>query len=193
MKKSISILVTLLLFAINTYCQMNVKKWSSSAFIDLTSNTSNTYTYYEPNNKIQETSIGQKGALELVYNIDYHVLKKLTAGIIVSYNHFVNPNYSSLKIGTGFKFFYVENRNYYLTLQYGYHIPFGKEKFREGHQIKIGQYFDITEIMGQRLLLGLFYNYDFLYLDGAKPLFVSSNKPSSLKYNSIGISLGAKF
>tara|TARA_B100001093_G_scaffold362495_1_gene347241 strand:+ start:351 stop:929 length:579 start_codon:yes stop_codon:yes gene_type:complete len=191
MKKIIRLWLIQFMVSASIYAQ-DSNKWNSSVYIDLTSNTSNEYIYYDSNNKINEASINEKGAFEIVYNIDYRLLNKFTASAITSYNHFVNPSSSSLKIGSGIKFLYVDNKYHYLTLQYGYHIPFNKDNFREGHQIKIGQYFDVTKLFNHRLLLGIFYNYDFLYLDGSQPLFLNSNRASSLKYNSFGISLGIK-
>jgi len=173
--------------------QGEFKRLSHSAFVDLTSNSSVLYTYYNPD-KIQETPLRERGAVELIYNFDYNFIKKMSIGYTIGYTHFTSPKFSSIKTGAGLKYYYIKDKLYFLSLQYGYHIPFNKDNFREGHQIKIGQYFDITNIFkDSRLLFGLFYNYDFFYLDGAKPLLHVNNKPSSLKYNSYGLSLGIKF
>lgn len=193
MKKTVQLCLIQFFISISIYAQDTTTKWSSSAYIDLTSNTSNEYIYYDSNNKLNETSINEKGAFEIVYNLDYKLSKKFSASFITSYNYFANPNSSSIKIGSGIKFLYVSNKYHYLTLQYGYHIPFKKDNFREGHQIKLGQYFDVTKLFNKRLLLGIFYNYDFLYMEGSQPLFLNSIKGSSLKYNSFGVSLGIKF
>lgn len=170
-------------------------KWISSAYFDLVSNTSGVYTYYDSQGKIQETSF-EKGAYELVYNIDYLIFDNVAISALTSYNKYaINSKTSSLKIGTGVKYFYVKDKFHNLSILYGYSIPFNKQVLREGHQIKIGQYFDITEFLGMRLLLGLSYNYDFLYLN-EDILFGSTieiNKEPSLKTNSFGISLGLKF
>lgn len=193
MKKIALLYLLQFIVSVNIYGQDPTVKWNSSVFMDLTTNTSNEYIYYDSNNKLNETSINEKGAFEIVYNLDYKLLNKFTTSFITSYNYFGYPKSSSIKIGSGIKFLYVNNKYHYLTLQYGYNIPFKKDNFREGHQIKIGQYFDVTKLFNKRLLLGFFYNYDFLYMDGSKPLFVNSNKASSLRYNSLGICLGVKF
>jgi len=191
--RKIILLVLFILLYTDTYSQTNIKRLNSSAFIDLTANSGVLYTFYNPD-KIQETSLREKGAFELVYNLDYNFVKRLSVGVNASYAHFIDPKFSSIKTGAGFKYYYIQDKSYFLTLQYGYHIPFKRDNFREGHQIKIGQYFDVTKVFkDSRLLLGLFYNYDFFYLDGAKPLLSVGNKPSSLKYNSYGISIGVKF
>ncbi len=170
-------------------------KWTSSAYLDLVSNISGVYTYYDSQGKIQETSL-EKGAYELSYNIDYLMFNRIAVSALTSYNKYaINSNTSSLKIGTGIKYFYIKDKFHNLTVQYGYSIPFSKKVLREGHQIKIGQYFDITQVLGMRLLLGISYNYDFLYLN-EDILFGSTieiNREPSLKTNSFGISLGLKF
>jgi len=185
----------LILFVCSYSLGFGQSKWTSSAYLDLISNSSGVYTYYDSQGKVKETSL-EKGAYELVYNIDYKIFNKFTIGALTSYNRYtVNSNTSSLKIGSGIKFFYTKDKYHYLTLQYGYSVPFDKKVLKEGHQIKIGQYFDITQILGMRLLIGLSYNYDFLYLNkdilfGSR---IENNKKPSFKTNSIGISLGVKF
>lgn len=173
-----------------TYGQESPKKWVSSVFIDAMVNNKINYSYHDLD-RWQEKSLTGKGEIELAYNFDYKFSRRLSIGALASYTHINEPAFSSLKIGSALKFFYVKEKNYYLTFQYGYHIPFNRDRFREGHQIKIGQYFDITRISNSRLLLGFFYNYDFFYLE--KPLFIPTNKGTSILFHSYGMSLGIKF
>ena len=88
---------------------------------------------------------------------------------------------------------YVDHKYHYLTLQYGYHIPFSKSDFREGHQIKIGQVFDVANIFNKRLLVGFYYNNDFFYMENSEPLISNAVRSFSLTASSYGISLGVKF
>jgi len=190
MKKILTIL-----FVCSFVLGFGQNKWASSVYLDLMSNNSGIYTYYDGQGKVKETTL-EKGSYELIYNIDYRILNKLSVSALMSYNcYLINSNATSLKIGSGIKFIYTKDKFHYLTLQYGYSVPFNKRVLKEGHQIKVGQYFDITQILGMRLLLGLSYNYDFLYLN-EDILFgspIENNKEPSLKTNSIGISLGVQF
>lgn len=88
---------------------------------------------------------------------------------------------------------YVDDKYHYLTLQYGYLIPFDKGDFREGHQIKIGQIFDVANIFNKRLLVGIFYTNDFFYMEDSEPLIENAVRSFSLNTSSYGISLGMKF
>jgi len=170
-----------------TYGQENPKNWISSGFVNAMVNSKVNYTYHDTD-RWQEMSLTGKGAIELSYNLDFKFSRRLSIGALAGYTHINEPAFSSLKIGSALKFFYVKDKNYYLTFQYGYHIPFNRDKFREGHQIKIGQYFDVARISNYRLLLGFFYNYDFFYLDN--PLFIPTNRGESILFHSYGISLG---
>lgn len=172
-----------------TYGQENPKKWISSGFVNAMVNGKVNYTYHDTD-RWQEMSLTGKGAIELSYNLDFKFSQRLSIGALAGYTHINEPAFSSLKIGSALKFFYVKDKNYYLTFQYGYHIPFNRDKFREGHQIKIGQYFDVARISNYRLLLGFFYNYDFFYLEN--PLFIPTNRGESILFHSYGISLGIK-
>ena len=101
---------------------------------DLIVNTSAEYTSYDLNNKnkVNEISFNEKGAFEIVYNLDYSLLKKFTVSAIASYYNFNRPSLPSLKIGSAIKFLYVDNKYHCLTLQYSHHIPFSKNHFIGG-------------------------------------------------------------
>mgnify|MGYP001561808958 CR=1 FL=1 len=188
------ILMIILAFNLIGFSQKDTSsEWQSQIFIDLNASNKSLYTYYNQSNKVRETSINGKGSLELAYNIDYRIFKKLSAVGIASLTNYNKPAFASIKTGLGLKLFYVDHSYNYLTLQYGYHIPFSKNNFREGHQIKIGQVFDVANIFKKRLLVGLYYNYDFFYMENSKPLISNVFKSSSLKTSSFGISLGIKF
>ena len=171
----------------------NSSKWQSQVFIDLNASNKSSYEYYDVENRTRETSINGKGSLELAYNIDYKVFRKLSIAGIASLTNYNNPSFASIKTGLGFKLLYVDHKYHYLTLQYGYHIPFSKSDFREGHQIKIGQVFDVADIFDKRLLVGFYYNSDFFYMENSEPLISNAIRSFSLSASSFGISLGVKF
>lgn len=192
-KKYLSV-VLIILYSLIGFSQENSNsKINSLFFIDLNASIKSSYEYYNFNDKARETSISSKGSFELVYNADYRLLKKISIGGIVGLAHYINPSFSSIKTGLGLKLIYVDSKYHYLTLQYNYHIPFNKDDFREGHQIKIGQVFDIANIFNEKLLLGLYYNYDFFYMENAKPIINNASRAFSLDMSSFGISLGIKF
>ena len=189
-----SILLLILAFNFNVFSQEDIDtKWESQIFIDLNASNKSSYEYYDADNKARETSINGKGSLELAYNIDYKIFRKFSVVGIASLTNNNKPSFGSIKTGLGFKLLYVDHKYHYLTLQYGYHIPFNKNHFREGHQIKIGQVFDVANIFNKRLLVGLYYNYDFFYMENSEPLISNAIRSSSLKTSSYGISLGVKF
>lgn len=188
------VIILILILSLSVFGQNeNEGKWQSQVFIDLNAGINSSYEYYDFENRPREASTNGKGSLELAYNIDYNIFKKLSAVGIVSLTNYNDPSFASLKTGLGLKLLYVDHRYHYLTLQYGYHIPFDRSDFREGHQIKIGQVFDIANIFNKRLLLGLYYNYDFFYLEGSEPFFNNASRSYSLSVTSLGISLGLKF
>ena len=171
----------------------NSSKWQSQVFIDLNASNKSSYEYYDVEDKARETSINGKGSLELACNIDYRIFRKFSVSGIASLTNYNNPSFTSIKTGLGLKLLYVEHKYHYLTLQYGYHIPFSKSDFREGHQIKIGQVFDVANIFNKRLLVGFYYNNDFFYMENSEPLISNAVRSFSLTASSYGISLGVKF
>lgn len=169
------------------------KEWTSQIFIDLNATNKITYEYYNSDNRAQKTSINGEGSLELNYNIDYRIFNRLAVSGIAAITNYNNPSFATIKTGLGFKLLYVDYKYHYLTLQYGYHIPFSKSDFREGHQIKIGQVFDVADIFSKRLLVGFYFNSDYFYLENSEPLISSASRSFSLSASSFGISLGVKF
>jgi hypothetical protein len=135
--------------------------------------------------------IEDRAGIDFSYNFDYRFIDRLSVGALVGFSKNGNPKFSSIKTGLGIKYYYPRNKDYYFNIHYGYQIPFDNEKFREGHQIRLGQYFDVGKIVDKKVLLGVYYEYDFYYLDGAKPL-INTEIPSSLLYRSWGLSLGIK-
>lgn len=191
--KSLS-LILFLAFNLSVFSQKGTNsKWDSQAFINLNVSNKSSYEYYDIDNKARETPIAGKGSLELEYNLDYKILKKLSVAGIASLNNYNNPSFASIKTGLGFKLLYVDHKYHYLTLQYGYHTPFSKSDFREGHQIKIGQVFDVANVFNKRLLVGFFYNYDFFYMENSAPLISNAIRSFSLNASSYGVSLGVNF
>ena len=189
-----NIIILILAFNLNVFSQENTdNKWESQIFIDLNASNKSSYDYYDSDNKAREISINGKGSLELAYNIDYKVFKKFSIVGIASLTNNNKPSFGSIKIGLGFKLLYVDHKYHYLTLQYGYHTPFNKNYFREGHQIKIGQVFDVADIFNKRLLVGFYYNNDFFYMDSSEPIINNAIRSFSLNTSSYGISLGVKF
>ena len=189
-----NIIILILAFNFNVFSQENTdNKWESQIFIDLNASNKSSYDYYDSDNKAREISINGKGSLELAYNIDYKVFKKFSIVGIASLTNNNKPSFGSIKIGLGFKLLYVDHKYHYLTLQYGYHTPFNKNYFREGHQIKIGQVFDVADIFNKRLLVGFYYNNDFFYMDSSEPIINNAIRSFSLNTSSYGISLGVKF
>ncbi len=76
------------------------------------------------------------------------------------------------------------------------HLPIDSNRFKRGHQLRLGQFFDLTNLFGQRLLLGLYYNLDKLNLKNSIPLLNGLSKDvsnSALFTESWGLSLGLKF
>ncbi|RXG12876.1 hypothetical protein DSM03_10821 [Leeuwenhoekiella aestuarii] len=186
--------IIVLLFAVKANSQNDSgPKWISQVYVDLNASNKSSYEYYDLDNKARETSINGKGSLELVYNIDYKIFKKFAAVGIAGIANYNNPSFASFKTGLGFKLLYVDNKYHYLTLQYGYLTPFNKSDFREGHQIKIGQVFDVANLFNQRLLVGLYYTNDFFYMENSEPLISNASRSFSLNASSFGISLGMKF
>ena len=164
------------------------KKLKSIIFIDLNATNKSSIEFYN-----YKTSINGKGSIALEYNIDFKILKKLSiTGIASLINYNDNPRFGSIKVGSGFKLVYGNHNYHYLTLQYGYHIPFNKNDFREGHQLRVGQVFDVAEVFNKRLLLGLNYTLDLFDMKNTPP-HSNGDNPIYLRANSYGISLGLKF
>jgi len=168
-------------------------RWTTSAHVDLLYNKSNNYRYYDDMDKLRHTNIKKTGAIALSYDLDYRFFKRLSVSVSTGYNVFITPGMSTLKFGGGFKYkTNVDNKGYF-TIQYAYHQPFNKKKFREGHEIKIAQYFDAYETNGHHILVGLLYNYDFFYLEGATKLPNNATRAFSLDYVHYGLSLAMVF
>lgn len=191
--KNLIIVLIIVGSSFSVFCQDDkIKKWNSQVFLDLNASNKTTYVYTDAGNIGREIRLNGKGSVEIEYNLDYRLLQKLavTGSIgLINYNSF----FGSLKTGAGLKLLYIEDSYHYLTLQYGFHIPFNTNDFREGHQIKIGQVFDVATIFNKRLLLGVYYISDFFYTNDAKPLINNAVTSSSLKASAYGISLGIKF
>lgn len=191
--KNITIVVIIICSSFSAFCQdSKIKKWNSQLFLDLNASNKTTYAYTDAENIGREIQLNGEGSIEIAYNIDYRLLKKLAITGVVGFTNY-NSFFGSLKTGAGLKLLYIEDRYHYLTLQYGYHIPLDADDFREGHQIKIGQVFDVANIFNKRLLLGVYYISDFFYMNDSNPLINGTVKSSSLKPTAYGISLGVKF
>lgn len=190
-----NVLIALIsLFNLSVFSQeQSDTKWESQIYIDLNASNKSSYEYYDVDDKSRETSISGKGSIELAYNIDYKIFRKFSAVGVVSLTNYNNPTFASIKTGLGFKLIYTDLKYHYLTLQYGYHIPFNKDNFREGHQVKIGQVFDVANIFNKRLLVGFHYINDFFYMENSKPLTSYATRSFSFNTSSYGISLGVKF
>lgn len=195
--KNLILISTFFVFSIGHSQDNNQKKLVSIISLDLNATNKSTYENYDIDNNIHYiTSLRGKGSIGLEYNIDYKILKKLSiTGIASLINYNDNPRFGSMKIGSGFKLVYSNHNYHYLTLQYGYHIPFSKSDFREGHQIKIGQAFDLANIFNKRLLLGFYYTTEIFDIRNTSPLINRGYRydPKYLRTNSYGISLGIKF
>ena len=163
----------------------------SSVYVDLNSTYESRYTHgasvFYPS---------YSGSIELVYNLDYKIFEKLSIGGLVSFNRFFTPKISSLKIGGAFKYYYVQNKHHFITIHMASHLPIDSNRFKRGHQIRLGQFFDLSNLIGRRLLLGLYYNLDKLNLENSVPLL--DELPKDVSYSTIltdswGVSLGLKF
>jgi len=180
-------------FFVNTflYSQEVKEKWVSSVYVDLNSTYESRYTYgtsvYYPS---------YSGSIELAYNLDYKIFKRLSFGGLVSLNRFLTPKISSLKIGGAIKYYYVQDKYHFITIHMASHFPLNSERFKRGHQLRLGQFFDLSNLLGKRLLLGLYYNLDKLNLENSSPLLDGLSKNvsySTLLTDSWGVSLGLKF
>lgn len=191
--KETTLIISILFLSFSAFCQdSKIKKWNSQLFLDLNASNKTTYSYTDAENIGREIQLNGRGSIEVAYNLDYRLLKKLALTGVVGFTNY-NSFFGSLKTGAGLKLLYIEDSYHYLTLQYGYHIPLGVDDFREGHQIRIGQVFDVANIFNKRLLLGVYYISDFFYTNDANPLINGTAKSSSLKATAYGISLGIKF
>jgi len=187
-------LVLIVFFGHTSYGQQyDYSKLKSSVFLDLNASNKSLYTYYDLNDKIRETKLNGKGFLELSYEVDYRLLKSLAIVGSVGLTNFNYPTFASIKTGAGLKLLYVDSKYHHFALKYGYHLPFRRSDFREGHQIEFGQVFDVGAILNGRLLIGFYVNYDFFYLDGSIPVISEASRAADLKASSFGISLGITF
>lgn len=180
-------------FFVNTilYSQDVKEKWLSSVYMDLNSTYDSKYYYgtsvFYPN---------YSGSIELAYNLDYKIFKRLSLGGLVSMNRFLTPKISSFKIGGSIKYYYVQNKYHFITIHVASHFPLDSERFKRGHQVRLGQFFDLSNFLGKRLLLGIYYNLDKLNLENSQPLYDGLSKnvsDSTLLMYSWGLSLGLKF
>lgn len=181
------------LFFINTilYSQYIKKKWGSSVYVDLNSTYETRYTHgssvHYPN---------YSGSIELVYNLDYKIFRRFSFGSLVSLNRFLTPKISSLKIGGAIKYYYLQNKYHFVTFHIASHFPTDSDRFKRGHQVRLGQFFDLSNLLGQRLLIGCYYNLDKLNLENSSPLLdglLKNISYSTLLTDSWGVSLGLKF
>ena len=189
--KCIKLLFAFFFFNTILYAQEIKEKWVSSVYLDLNSTYKTKYTHgtfvYYPN---------YSGSIELAYNLDYKIFKKFGIGGLASLNRFLTPKISSLKIGGAIKYYYTQNKYHFITIQLASHLPFNSNKFKRGHQIRLGQFFDLSNLFDQRLLLGVYYNLDKLNLENSTPLLDGLSKDvsySTLLTDSWGVSLGLKF
>lgn len=157
--------ITFIFFFINAilYSQDVKEKWVSFAFLELNGDNKSNYTYYS-SNKIHEIPLELKGNFELTYNVNYK-MGRFSIGSGLSLINFIYPKFSSIKPSGDLKYFYVKDKYHFFTLGYGYHIPLNRDNFRERHQIKLGQIFDLISEKKYRLLLGFSYTYNFFYME----------------------------
>lgn len=101
----------LLVFNLTLYSQEdNISEWKSQVFIDLNASNRSSYEYYDVDNKAQKISINGKGPLELAYNIDYKIFRRISAVAIASVTNYNSPSFVSIKSGLGMKLLYVDHK-----------------------------------------------------------------------------------
>jgi hypothetical protein len=175
------------------FSQDDYQKFYKSIRLEFRASDKNEYTYHREDGRIRERSVGNSAIQEAAYHLDYALSRQFLIGAHTGFTYFGKLKASSLKIGGGLSLIYTDDALNFLTVQYGYQIPFQRADFREGHQIKLGQYFDVSTLFGKKLTIGVLYIYDYLDRQGSKPILFPTNIPSHLIYRSYGISFGLTF
>jgi len=181
------------LFCQHLFSQDDYQKFYKSVRLEFRASDKNEYTYLREDGRTRERSIGNSAMQEATFHLDYALSRQFLIGAHAGFTHFGKLNATALKIGGGFSLIYTDDALNFLTVQYGHQLPFQRADFREGHQIKLGQYFDVSTLFGKKLTIGILYIYDYLDRQGSDPILFRTNRPSHLIYRSYGLSFGLTF
>jgi hypothetical protein len=196
MKNKIVIIIVLLIYS-NVFCQEKIKKLYSSIDIEFINPNKVEYYYglYSPEykaiiggqNKIENTG----SSFGISYSIHYNVFKKLSLGAITGFQNQNNPDFRMLKLGGSINYFFVDNNNIYAYLNITNNFTLDKTQFKTGTNVRIGIGFPIMKREKFNLNVNLFYETNYLILEGTKPLF-NSEIPDNIIFRSYGLGLGIK-
>jgi hypothetical protein len=118
------------------FSQDDYQKFYKSIRLEFRASDKNEYTYHREDGRIRERSVGNSAIQEAAYHLDYALSRQFLIGAHTGFTHFGKLKASSLKIGGGLSLIYTDDALNFLTVQYGYQIPFQRADFREGHQIR---------------------------------------------------------
>lgn len=174
------------------------KKWYSTAEIEFINPYKVEYDYglysSQYNAQIGKTDeiTNSKPSFGVSYSFNYNLFKKLSLGLLTGYQSHARPDFSMLKLGGVLKYFFVDSNNVYTYIDVANDFSLNKDQFKNGSNFRLGLGFPVLKRDEFNLNVNVFWEQNFLRMEGAKPLF-DKETPSTTVLNSYGISLGLKF
>lgn len=197
MKKTILLLIVFVWFS--GYSQDKLfKKWYSTADLEFIVPNKLEYDYGKYNldyNAYVGYSDNIKGygvSYGALYSINYHIFNKWSFGVITGFQFQRSPDYAMYKLGGRLKYFFVDANNVYAYIEDSNNFSLNKNQFKSGNNTRLGIGFPIMKRDKFNMNLNVFWEQNFLRLQGSKPLF-TDERPKTSVFKSYGISLGIKF
>lgn len=176
------------------------KKWYSNADLDLIMHKKVEYSFgyfdTDENSRIGSTEDlnVKKPAFGLTYSFNYMVFKKWSIGVLTGYKSYKEPDLSMLELGGIVKYFFVDTNNVYVYASLTNEFSLNKNQFKTGRNARIGLGYPVAKSDKFIININIFKEQNYLGLDGLPPYIgLNQEKPSTLVYNSWGISAGIKF
>lgn len=188
MKKTILTSVLILIF-ISGYSQ---DKWFSSAEFSFIVPSKIEYNY-SSNNVGTTIHLESRPSIALNYSINYQLFNKFSAGLLAGVQQQGGADFFMYKLGSNIKYYFVDDDNVYIYLQYAHNFTVNKDKFNNGDNVRIGIGFPVMRRDAYNLNLNIFYDINGFDLSGSKPLIFGNETPTSIFFRSYGISLGVRF
>ena len=169
-----------------------VKKWYSTAEMDFVFPYKVRYGY-GIENRGHRVNLEENLSFGALYSINYNLFKNLSVGAVGGAQAYFSPNFTMVKIGGVIRYFFVDPNNVYVYIQDAVNLSLDKSRFEYGNNFRIGLGFPIFKMESFNINTNLFFEQNYLSLEGSEALLFSTEDPGNIYFKSIGLSLGVKF
>lgn len=171
------------------------KKWIHTAEVEFTLTSKVDYSFStldSDGHTGRDVELANKPSYDVLYTINYPIIKKLSLGGLIGYQHQTQQSISAMKLGGLFRYFFrdYESINMYLSL--AKNIALSNNIETAMANVRIGSAFPIDTNDRFNITLNVFWDYN--YYNVRKPILSLNNEiPGTITTRGYGVSLGIQF